>query len=56
MPHERTEPGTRAGLAMVMGLAAALAIAGCGKQNDAVTRAAKKDAAAGVPAPGIAET
>jgi hypothetical protein len=32
------------------------ALAGCGKKDDAITQAAKKDAAAGVPAPGIAET
>jgi hypothetical protein len=36
--------------------AAALAfLAGCGKQDDAITKAEKKDVAAGVPAPGIAE-
>jgi len=33
----------------------AVLLAGCGKQDDVVTQAAKKDAAAGVPAPGIAE-
>jgi hypothetical protein len=56
MPNERTERGKRAALAIVVGLVAALTIAGCGKQNSAVTQAARKDAAAGVPAPGIAET
>jgi hypothetical protein len=33
----------------------AVVLAGCGKQDDAVTQVAKKDAAAGIPAPGIAE-
>lgn len=33
-----------------------VALAGCGKQDDAVSQAAKNDAATGVPAPGIAET
>jgi hypothetical protein len=37
------------------GTIVAVALAGCGKQDDAVTQAAKKDAVAGVPAPGIAE-
>jgi hypothetical protein len=37
------------------GAIVAVALGGCGKQDDAITRAAKKDAAAGVPAPGIAE-
>ena len=40
-------------------LACAIALllaAGCGNKDDTVTKAAKKDAAAGVPAPGIAET
>src|SRR5678815_1621987 len=37
--------------------AIALAIlAGCGDKNDTITHAVKKDAATGVPAPGIAET
>jgi hypothetical protein len=36
-------------------LAAALVLAGCGKQDDAITKAEKKDAPAGIPAPGIAE-
>lgn len=31
-------------------------LAGCGDKNDAITQAAKKDVASGVPAPGIAET
>lgn len=34
---------------------ALVVLAGCGKKDDAVSQAAKKDAAAGVPAPGIAE-
>ena len=33
----------------------AVLLAGCGKQDDVVTQAAKKDAAAGIPAPGISE-
>ena len=33
----------------------AVLLAGCGKQDDVVTQAAKKDAAAGIPAPGITE-
>jgi hypothetical protein len=37
------------------GAIALVALAGCGKPADPVTQAAKKDAAAGVPAPGIAE-
>ena len=37
------------------GIVAVTLLAGCGKQDDAITQAAKKDAAAGVPAPGIAE-
>jgi hypothetical protein len=40
--------------AMGVAMAAAL-LAGCNKPADPVTQAAKKDAAAGVPAPGIAE-
>jgi hypothetical protein len=36
--------------------AAAVLIAGCTKQNDPITQAAKTDVATGVPAPGIAET
>jgi hypothetical protein len=40
---------------LACGLAAALVLGGCGKQDDAITKAAKKDAAAGIPAPGIAE-
>jgi hypothetical protein len=38
------------------GILAVTLLAGCGKQDDAITQAEKKDAAAGVPAPGIAET
>jgi hypothetical protein len=34
----------------------ALLLAGCGKPADTITQAARKDVAAGVPAPGIAET
>jgi hypothetical protein len=33
-----------------------VALAGCGKKDDTIAQAEKKDAAAGVPAPGIAET
>jgi hypothetical protein len=40
---------------LACGLAAAVMIGGCGKQDDAITKAEKKDAAASVPAPGIAE-
>ena len=40
---------------LLVALAAVLS-AGCGKKDDPVTQAAKKDVAAGVPAPGIAET
>ena len=41
--------------AMSVAMAAAI-LAGCNKPADPVTQAAKKDAAAGVPAPGIEET
>ena len=37
-------------------IAAALLVVGCGKKDDAVSKAEKKDVAVGVPAPGIAET
>ena len=37
-------------------LIVAAALSGCGKPNDPVTQAVKKDVAAAVPAPGIAET
>ena len=37
-------------------LAFALFATGCGKKEDTITQAAKEDKAAGVPAPGIAET
>jgi hypothetical protein len=40
---------------LLCGAIALVALAGCGKSADPVTQAAKKDAAAGVPAPGIAE-
>ena len=40
----------------VIGFVAISCLAGCGKTNDAVTQAEKKDVAAGVPAPSIAET
>jgi len=40
---------------LVIGLALAV-VAGCGKKDDAVTQAEKKDATKGVAAPGIAET
>ena len=36
-------------------LTAAMLLTGCGNKNDAFTKAEKKDVAAGVPAPGIAE-
>ena len=38
-----------------LGIVTAALLAGCGKKEDPVAQAAKKDAAAGVPAPGIAE-
>ncbi len=41
-----------AGLALAISM---LGLAGCDKPGDAVTQAAKKDAAAGIPAPAIAE-
>ena len=37
-------------------ISAAVAVVGCGKKDDAIARADKKDVAAGVPAPSIAET
>jgi hypothetical protein len=37
------------------GLVAVLLLAGCGKKDDTITQAAKKDVATGVPAPGIEE-
>ncbi|MCE2970657.1 MAG: hypothetical protein LW847_10660 [Burkholderiales bacterium] len=42
--------------AALVGVAAIALLAGCGKKEDPVTQAAKKDAAAGVPAPSIEET
>jgi hypothetical protein len=41
------------GATLAVGLAAAALLAGCGKKDDVVTQAGKKDLAAGVPAPGI---
>jgi len=41
--------------AAIIALFAATLLVACGKQNDPVSQAAKKEAAAGVPAPGIAE-
>jgi len=38
------------------GAIAVVLLAGCGKKDDPIAQAEKKDAAAGVPAPGIAET
>src|SRR6185503_9433615 len=43
------------GAALVAGLALAV-VAGCGKKDDPIAQAEKKDAAKGVAAPGIAET
>jgi hypothetical protein len=40
----------------VLLIAATMLVAACGKKDDAVTQAAKKDVAAGLPAPSIAET
>jgi len=40
---------------VVLGLAAAALVAGCGKKEDPVAQAAKQEAVKGVPAPGIAE-
>ena len=42
--------------ALAAPLAAATLLGGCGKPNDSIAQAEKKDVAAGVPAPGIAET
>jgi len=42
--------------AALVGLAAIALLAGCGKKEDPVAQAAKKDVAAGVPAPSIEET
>ena len=42
--------------AVACALAFGALLAGCGNKDDAVTQAAKKDVAAAVPAPGIAET
>ena len=39
----------------VFGLVAAVLLAACGKKDDAVTQAAKKDVASGVPAPSVEE-
>jgi hypothetical protein len=40
---------------VAVAIAAGLVLGACGKKDDVVTQAAKKDVAAGVPAPGIAE-
>ena len=37
------------------GILAATLLGGCGKQDDAITQAEKKDVAKGVPVPSIAE-
>jgi hypothetical protein len=37
-------------------LSIAVLLAGCGKQNDTISQAGKKDATIGVPAPGVVET
>jgi hypothetical protein len=52
MSHRNTRPRIQAGL---VGLMAVALLAGCGKKDDAVTQAGKKDAAVGVSVPGIAE-
>jgi len=41
---------------IVVGAAAATLVAGCGKKEDPIAQAEKKDAAKGAPAPGIIET
>ena len=41
--------------AVALGLVAAMLLVGCGKKDDTISQAAKKDVATGVPAPGIAE-
>jgi hypothetical protein len=46
---------SRTGL-LLLGAVAALLVAGCGKQDDPVAQAEKKDAARGIAAPGIAES
>jgi len=48
-------PSRFVSLAVILVAAAAL-VAGCGKKDDPVAKAEKKDAAKGIPAPGIAET
>ena len=45
----------RTHLALVACLAAGLVLSGCGKKEDTDVQAEKKDMAAGIPAPGIAE-
>ena len=42
--------------ALLLGLIPAFLLAGCGKNDDPIAKADKKDVAVGVPAPGIAET
>ena len=41
---------------LASGLLAAASLTGCGTSGDAVTQAAKQDAAKGIPAPGFEET
>jgi hypothetical protein len=58
--NEQTDSTMKPQIEMYMRLAvlfaAAILTAGCGNKNDAVNQAEKKDIAAGVPAPSIAET
>ena len=44
------------GFGVAFAVAAALLIAGCGKKDDSIAQAEKKDVTKGVPTPGIAET
>ena len=41
---------------LALAIALTVLLVACGKKDDTITQAAKKDVAAGVPAPGIAET
>ena len=41
---------------VVLGAAAATLIVGCGKKDDPIAQAEKKDKAKGIAAPGVAET
>ena len=50
-----TAPRTRVRQGAIL-VAVALLLAACGKPDDAISQAARQDQAAGVPAPGIAET